>query len=89
MTSYLDHNSISIRETFPESLVTIRLDDVILRHVTSPEIGLRPKKAYKCIFSHVSHVLSKRETKKHNMYYLKEYLICTTKKCNYKGIVIK
>ena len=35
MTSYLDHNSISIRETFPESLVTIRLDDVILRHVTS------------------------------------------------------
>ena len=35
MTSYLDHNSISIRETFPESLVKIRLDDVILRHVTS------------------------------------------------------
>ena len=35
MTSYLNHNTISIRETFPASLVQIRHDDVILRHVTS------------------------------------------------------
>ena len=35
MTSYLDTNIISIKETFSESLVKIRHDDVILRHVTS------------------------------------------------------
>ena len=35
ITSYLDRNFISIRETFPESLVKIRHVDVTWRHVTS------------------------------------------------------
>ena len=35
MTLYLDHNIISIKETFPVILVKIRHDDVILRHITS------------------------------------------------------
>ena len=35
MTSYLHHNFISKRETFPENLVKIRLDDVMLGHMTS------------------------------------------------------
>ena len=34
MTSYLHHNTISRRETFPDKLVKIRLDDVVLCHVT-------------------------------------------------------
>ena len=34
MLSYLYHNIISQRETYPEVLVKIRHDDVILRHVT-------------------------------------------------------
>jgi hypothetical protein len=35
MTSYLEHNTISVRETYSESLVKIRHDDVILWHVKS------------------------------------------------------
>ena len=34
MTSYLDTNIVSIRETFFESLVKIRRDDITWRHVT-------------------------------------------------------
>ena len=34
MTSYLHHNFMSIRESFSESLVKIRHDDVAWRHVT-------------------------------------------------------
>ena len=34
MTLYLHHSTISRRETFPEILMKIWLDDVILRHVT-------------------------------------------------------
>ena len=35
LTSYFHHNTISVRETFPEGLVKIRQYDVILRHMTS------------------------------------------------------
>ena len=35
MTSYLHHNIISRRQTFPEVFVKIRHDDAILRHMTS------------------------------------------------------
>ena len=35
MTSNFHHNLISMRETFPEILVKIRRDDVMLRHMTS------------------------------------------------------
>ena len=35
MTSYLHHNIISRRQTFPEVFVKIRHDDAILRHITS------------------------------------------------------
>ena len=35
MTSNFHHNLISMRKTFPEILVKIRRDDVMLRHMTS------------------------------------------------------
>ena len=35
MSPYLHRNFISIRQTFPEILVKIRHDDVILREITS------------------------------------------------------
>ena len=35
MTSYLHHYLISMKETYPEILVKIRHDDVILRQLTS------------------------------------------------------
>ena len=35
MTSYLHHNLILMKETYPEIFVKIRRRDVILRHVTS------------------------------------------------------
>ena len=35
MTSYLYHKLILMKETYPGSLVKIRHDDVILRHLTS------------------------------------------------------
>ena len=35
MTPYLQHNLIVMKETFPEILVKIRHDDVILRQVTT------------------------------------------------------
>ena len=35
MTSYLHHKLILMKETYPESLVKIQQDDVILRHLTS------------------------------------------------------
>jgi hypothetical protein len=35
MTSYLEHNTILIRETFSENLVKIRYDDIMLWHVKS------------------------------------------------------
>jgi hypothetical protein len=35
MTSYLHHNLILMKGTYPNILVKIRHDDVILRHVTS------------------------------------------------------
>ena len=35
ISSYLHHNTILIRETFPEIFVKIRPDDVILQSVTS------------------------------------------------------
>ena len=35
ITSYLHHNTILIRETFSESLIKIRHNDVILQHVIS------------------------------------------------------
>ena len=35
MTSYLHHKTILIRKTFPEILVKIRQDGVILWHMTS------------------------------------------------------
>ena len=34
MTSYSHHNLILLKGTYPEILVKIRQDDVILRHVT-------------------------------------------------------
>ena len=38
MTSYSHHNLISMRKTFPEILVKIRRDDVMLRHMTSRDV---------------------------------------------------
>ena len=35
MTSYSHHNLILIKQTYPDILVKIRHDDVILRHMTS------------------------------------------------------
>ena len=35
MTSYLHHNFVLMEETYPEILVKIRQEDVILRHLTS------------------------------------------------------
>ena len=57
MTSYLHHNTRTWRETFPDVLVKIRHDDVILRHMTS----------FSCILSYYDVIDKNADVNKNNV----------------------